>query len=148
MGIWNGTADAGIVGDSLSSWEGISPELILVIFLPALIFGSALSVDYHVFAREIGQMLILAVPGVVISAVLTSTFAVYAFPYEWGWNEGLAFGAMLSATDPVAVVSRKTSACSSSSNHVHCALVFTHTLFLPALLHRSHCSRSWELPSA
>lgn len=105
LGLWNAEGDLGILGDSMATWENISPELILVIFLPALIFGSALSVDYHVFAKEIGQMLLLAVPGVIISAVLTSLFAVYALPYDWGWNEGLAFGAMMSATDPVAVVS-------------------------------------------
>lgn len=95
----------GILGDSLASWVNVEPELILVIFIPALIFGSAMAVDYHVFSREIAQMLVLAIPGVAVASMLTACFAVYVMPFNWGWNEGLAFGAMLSATDPVAVVS-------------------------------------------
>ena len=27
-----------------------------------------------------------------------------SFPYNWGWVESLMFGAILSATDPVAVI--------------------------------------------
>lgn len=64
-----------------------------------------MAVDYHVFSREIPQMLVLALPGVAVASVLTALFAIYVLPFDWGWNEGLAFGAMLSATDPVAVVS-------------------------------------------
>ena len=28
----------------------------------------------------------------------------YAFPYGWSWNLAMAFGSILAATDPVAVV--------------------------------------------
>lgn len=49
-------------------------------------------------------MLLLAGPGVVVGAALTAVFAKYAFPYHWSWLESLLFGAMLSATDPVAVI--------------------------------------------
>lgn len=104
LGFWHLQGGMGILGDSLESWVNVSPELILVIFLPALIFGSAMAVDYHVFSREIPQMLVLAVPGVALASIMTALFAIYAMPFGWGWNEGLAFGAMLSATDPVAVV--------------------------------------------
>ena len=105
LGLWDIEGDLGILGDSMHAWVNITPELILIIFLPALIFGSAMAVDYHVFSREIPQMLVLAIPGVAVASVLTALFAIYVLPFDWGWNEGLAFGAMLSATDPVAVVS-------------------------------------------
>jgi NhaP-type Na+/H+ or K+/H+ antiporter len=105
LGLWDIEGDLGLLGDSMHSWVNITPELILIIFLPALIFGSAMAVDYHVFSREIPQMLVLAIPGVAIASMLTAMFAIYVLPFGWGWNEGLAFGAMLSATDPVAVVS-------------------------------------------
>ena len=62
--------------------------------------------DYHVFIQEISQMLLLAVPGVVMSSVLTAVFSMTAMYDDFGWAEGLTFGAMLSATDPVAVVRR------------------------------------------
>lgn len=50
-------------------------------------------------------MLLLAVPGVIVSAVLTAMFSIYVFNYNWSWNTGMTFGAILAATDPVAVVS-------------------------------------------
>lgn len=50
------------------------------------------------------QVLLLAGPGVVIGTALTAVFVKYAFPYNWTWIESLLFGAMLSATDPVAVI--------------------------------------------
>lgn len=50
------------------------------------------------------QALLLAGPGVVIGTILVSIFAKFVFPYGWCWPKALLFGAMLSATDPVAVV--------------------------------------------
>ena len=50
------------------------------------------------------QILILAGPGVAIGTIFTAILGRYLFPYEWCWPKALMFGAMLSATDPVAVV--------------------------------------------
>lgn len=50
------------------------------------------------------QILILAWPGVVVTFILIGICARYVFPYGWTWPQALLFGAMLSATDPVAVV--------------------------------------------
>jgi NhaP-type Na+/H+ or K+/H+ antiporter len=55
--------------------------------------------DAHVL-----QILILAWPGVVITFILIAICAKFFFPYGWSWPQALLFGAMLSATDPVAVV--------------------------------------------
>lgn len=49
-------------------------------------------------------MLTLAGPGVAIATTLSAIVLKYVFPYEWGWDEALMMGGMLSATDPVAVV--------------------------------------------
>ncbi len=35
---------------------------------------------------------------------MTAVLVKYTFPYDWSWVESLLFGAMFSATDPVAVV--------------------------------------------
>lgn len=40
----------------------------------------------------------------IIGTVLTAVLVKYTFPYNWDWVESLLFGAMFSATDPVAVV--------------------------------------------
>ena len=54
--------------------------------------------------REMGQALLLAVPGLLISTALTAVVAQYVFDYGWSWDVCILFGCMLSATDPVAVV--------------------------------------------
>ena len=40
----------------------------------------------------------------LVGTVLTAVLVKYTFPYEWSWTLSLLFGAMFSATDPVAVV--------------------------------------------
>lgn len=54
--------------------------------------------------HSITPVLLLAVPGVLVGTSLTALFTVYTFPYNWDWATALTFGAMMSATDPVAVV--------------------------------------------
>jgi len=41
---------------------------------------------------------------VIVGTILTAVLVKYTFPYGWNWVEVLLFGAMFSATDPVAVV--------------------------------------------
>lgn len=43
-------------------------------------------------------------PGVLFGASLTAVLVKFTFPYDWSWVECLLFGAVFSATDPVAVV--------------------------------------------
>ena len=54
--------------------------------------------------RCFGQCLVLAVPGVALGTLIIASFAHYVLPYDFGWPLALAFGSVLSATDPVAVV--------------------------------------------
>lgn len=65
-------------------------------------------VDTHAvvrsFARLLSKVLVLAGPGVMVATIMMATFSHYVFPYGWDWNTCLFFGAMTSATDPVAVV--------------------------------------------
>lgn len=49
-------------------------------------------------------MFLLAAPGVVMSALLTAVVAIFVMYPDWDLSTGITFGAMLSATDPVAVV--------------------------------------------
>ncbi len=81
----------------------ITEELVLAVLLPGLIFEASYQLDFGELRRAFGGVAILAVPGVLIvaltvAAVLTLTTGL---PFELGF----VVGAMVSATDPAAVVS-------------------------------------------
>uniref|UniRef100_A0A7S3JZM7 Cation/H+ exchanger transmembrane domain-containing protein n=1 Tax=Aureoumbra lagunensis TaxID=44058 RepID=A0A7S3JZM7_9STRA len=90
---------------TVRAWYNMSPTVLLYTIIPILVFESALKMDTHIFARIRTQILSLAGPGVLVATVLTAIFTKYVFvAYEWDWPTCLMFGAILSATDPVAVV--------------------------------------------
>ncbi|KAF4369495.1 hypothetical protein G4B88_016435 [Cannabis sativa] len=92
----------GKIGDGIRA--NIDPELLLAVFLPALLFESAFSMEVHQIKRCIAQMIILAGPGVLISTFCLGIALKLTFPYDWSWKTSLLLGGLLSATDPVAVV--------------------------------------------
>jgi CPA1 family monovalent cation:H+ antiporter len=80
----------------------ISPELILMIFLPALLFEAAWNLRLNHLRENLGPILTLAVPGVILSVGVVG--AVLHFGVGWPWQTALLFGAIISATDPVSVL--------------------------------------------
>ncbi|XP_078441108.1 sodium proton exchanger, putative (NHX7) (SOS1) isoform X2 [Wolffia australiana] len=94
----------GKIGAGINLWANINPNLLLAVFLPALLFESSFSMEIHQIKRCIAQMVLLAGPGVIISTFCLGAALKYAFPYKWGWETSLLLGGLLSATDPVAVV--------------------------------------------
>lgn len=101
--------DTGILRVSIESVGSISPDLILYIFLPILIFDAAYELDIHIFRKSLLNASILAVPGVIVALLLTATMIMGMAGFMpgmemWNWQYALMFGALISATDPVAVV--------------------------------------------
>ena len=87
----------------------IDPHLLLYIFLPILIFEAAFGMDTHTFRRSISNALMLAVPGILMALALTALIAIGMREVGlgldgWNWPIAFMFGAVVSATDPVAVV--------------------------------------------
>ncbi|MBF6604685.1 MAG: cation:proton antiporter [Chloroflexi bacterium] len=79
----------------------ITPQLVLVVLVPGLVFEAAYRLDIEELRRTSLGVVVLAVPGVLISAVTVALLlSLTGLPF------GLAFivGAITSATDPVAVV--------------------------------------------
>jgi monovalent cation:H+ antiporter, CPA1 family len=73
----------------------------LYVLLPALLFEAAWNLRYRAMLRSWPAILTLAVPGVVLTALLIAgALAVVQVPL----SVGLLTGAILSATDPIAVV--------------------------------------------
>ncbi len=100
-------ANAEILRDTLQDFSAlarIDPVLMQFVFLPILIFESAFVMDVHIFKKIVGQAIILAGPGLLVSSFLTALIARYVFTYNWSWETALVLGSILSATDPVAVV--------------------------------------------
>lgn len=97
------------IADSVKWAGGIDPHLILYLFLPTLIFEAAYALHVHTFKKSLGNALILAIPGIVVAIVITALFVMMINSIGWGlgswnWMFALLFGAIISATDPVAVV--------------------------------------------
>ncbi len=102
--------NATFISDAVG-WAGqIDPHLILYIFLPTLIFEAAFAMDVHTFKKTSTNAFILAVPGIIVALVLTALIIIGIKMAgigldKWSWTIALLFGAVISATDPVAVVS-------------------------------------------
>ena len=80
----------------------ISSALIFYVFLPTLIFESALNLDARQLRENLGAVLVLAGPGLLLSTLLIGLLVGMATPIPF--TAALLLGAILSATDPVAVV--------------------------------------------
>ncbi|CAI9096868.1 OLC1v1033109C1 [Oldenlandia corymbosa var. corymbosa] len=94
----------GRIGDGIRIWASIDPDLLLAVFLPALLFESSFAMEVHQIKRCMMQMFLLAGPGVLISTFFLGSAIKLIFPYDWSWKTSLLLGGLLSATDPVAVV--------------------------------------------
>eukprot|EP00127_Corallochytrium_limacisporum_P004199 Clim_evm144s157 gene=Clim_evmTU144s157 len=95
------------LGELTTAFEFIAdlhPDIILFVFIPALIFESAYGVNVHTFGKIFDQALLLAGPGVVINICIMAVVAHEAFGYDWSWDLSFLLGSILAATDPVAVV--------------------------------------------
>jgi NhaP-type Na+/H+ or K+/H+ antiporter len=77
--------------------------VLLLVFLPGLVFKDSSSLNVHLFEKSFWQCIIFAFPVVLAGTVLTALIAFHIFPYGWSFNLSMTFGSILSATDPVAV---------------------------------------------
>lgn len=117
----------GVFGHGIEQFRNIEPEVVLMVLLPPLLYESASVMDYHVFGKVWQSVrlhscvnylslisflfiqvawssIILAFPGVVISALLTAVFFMFVPGYGFNFSFSMMLGSILSATDPVAVV--------------------------------------------
>ncbi len=95
VGLAAGVFDSGIE-------INVPPDLILAVFLPALVFEGGYRLDLGELRRVVGLVLLLAIPGVLIGAVVLGLVlnVTTGLPIELGF----IVGAMLAATDPPAVL--------------------------------------------
>src|SRR5215813_7615854 len=82
--------------------EWLTPDVILFLFLPALVFEGSLKLQLEQLQRDSASLLLLANLGVLVAAFVVG--------YLVHWSTGLPvsvallFGAIISATDPISVI--------------------------------------------
>ncbi len=87
----------------------LTRELLFAVFLPGLVFEAAFHIEFAALWRNRGTVAALAVPGVAASIALTALIlapvvgALGSAP-GFGWSHAVVFGAIIAATDPIAVV--------------------------------------------
>jgi CPA1 family monovalent cation:H+ antiporter len=80
----------------------IEPQLILAVLLPALVFEGAYRTDLRLLIRVLPAVLLLAVPGVLITALLVG--AVLSVAIGLDFRLSFLVGTMVAATDPAAIL--------------------------------------------
>jgi CPA1 family monovalent cation:H+ antiporter len=80
----------------------LTPELILALFVPPLVFEAAFHLNFRDLQRSLSTILLLAVPGVIITTLIVG--GILRFGTQISLSVALVFGALIAATDPVAVV--------------------------------------------
>jgi NhaP-type Na+/H+ or K+/H+ antiporter len=106
---------------SLENWVDTHPHFILFILVPPLLFESSFNVEFRVFWRLGPSSMLLAGPGVLMGTVMMAAalkpmLSMYTGKHDidndgehddlsFPWSAAFLVGAMVSATDPVAVTS-------------------------------------------
>lgn len=91
---------ASVLGDLVA--VDVSPEVILTLLVPPLLFEATLHLPWAKLRADLLPVLMLALFGTAIGTLVLGGLVHYSLDIPW--TAALAFGALISATDPVAVV--------------------------------------------
>ncbi len=99
-----------VLGWGAENWDFLAPvlsvslshDLIMYVLLPILVYEAAINIKLPALIGELKPVLILAVFGVIISTLIVAFLVGKLTPLSFAG--ALLFGALISATDPVAVI--------------------------------------------
>jgi CPA1 family monovalent cation:H+ antiporter len=95
-----------LVGLVIAIWKPVdiqvTPELILALLIPPLVFEGAFQIDLTLFRENLAAILTMAVPGVLLTAFIVG--GVVTLTVGIPLAVSVVFGALIAATDPVAVI--------------------------------------------
>jgi CPA1 family monovalent cation:H+ antiporter len=80
----------------------LTSELILDLILPPLLFEAALALRWRELHADLAPILTFAIFGTILAMAAVAAGLVYLL--DWPLAPALAFGALISATDPVAII--------------------------------------------
>ena len=86
----------------VNAGPALTHELIFDVVLPPLLFEAALNLRWNELARELAPVLALATLGVLLCAAIVAGGLIRLL--GWEIEPALAFGALIAATDPIAVI--------------------------------------------
>lgn len=78
--------------ESIISTPNISTDLIIYVFLPALLFGETMNMNWHHVTSGFNQYMLLAGPGALFGGLVTASIAYLVLPYGWSWQLCFLFG--------------------------------------------------------
>ncbi len=80
----------------------LTSDIILAVLVPPLLFEAAFHLNLEDLKRDLGFILLLAVPGVIVTTLIVGGIIHWGTGMEIAY--AMVFGALIAATDPVAVV--------------------------------------------
>lgn len=90
--------------DSVTEWLRMDGNLLLFIFLPPLLYGEAMSLNWFHTKEVVWQCATMAFLGVIIESFIVGPLMYVTLPHEWPFKLCMLVASIMSATDPVAVV--------------------------------------------
>jgi len=95
-------AGAALAAISVDLGISLSPDLILLVLLPALIFEAAITLDWRKVKDTFPSIILIAFLAVIVTMAVVAAGLVWVlnFPFP----SAFLFGALIAATDPVAVL--------------------------------------------
>ncbi|HTT08056.1 MAG TPA: cation:proton antiporter [Gammaproteobacteria bacterium] len=86
-------------------WDNFR-DIIFFVFIPALVFESSFKIDLRRLWRDLGTILILAMPAMLLTAFIAAALIYRGIDEAGGypWIAALITGALLASTDPGALV--------------------------------------------
>lgn len=105
---------AGFIGSELITSFGLDTglrwhhfhELVFYIFIPLLVFNSALHINFSQLCKQLPAMLILAIPMMLLASLVSATVLFFGigYPNHYPWLAALLTGVLLSSTDPSIII--------------------------------------------
>src|SRR6516225_5191478 len=95
-------AGAALAAFRVDTGLALTHDLIFDVVLPPLLFEAALNLNWDELKRDLAPVTVLSTAGVALCAAVVAGGLVYWL--GWGLEPALAFGALIAATDPIAVI--------------------------------------------
>ncbi len=102
VGLGLGGAAVHVEGLAFLGKIHFTPNIVLYILLPTLVFEASLNMDTRLLIRNLLPVILLAAPGLVFATLVTGAIVGWMTPLSFG--AAMLFGSLISATDPVAVI--------------------------------------------